>query len=201
MHRHPQRPPSAHPHLHFLPHFLQPLQVHPHPAAHLHFERVQRHPHCGPQPHPLHFDFFVRGGMSFFIRVRQNKREMDDDDRYPFDGADPLWLSTLKFNCSKATVDAARADPDFAATAGARFASRVRTDLDAAVARLCADAARVDPPSTFLQGVDTSKMDANNRKVAEQMKSGDMQGAVRTMFRHPDTGRALSYSEMRSFYG
>lgn len=44
----------------------------------------------------------------------------------------------------------------------------------------------------------------NNKKALDLLRRGTTSGekeAVKFMFSHPETGRQLSYSEMRSYYG
>lgn len=44
-------------------------------------------------------------------------------------------------------------------------------------------------------------MDDNNKKAYNIFKTKGTDKAIEHMFKHPETGKPLSYSEMRSFYG
>ena len=44
-------------------------------------------------------------------------------------------------------------------------------------------------------------MDDNNKKALEVMATQGTDAAIKHMFKHPETGRQLSYGEMRMFYG
>ena len=47
----------------------------------------------------------------------------------------------------------------------------------------------------------TNVMDENNKKAMEIMNTQSMEKAVEYMFTHPQTGKPMSYGEMRYFYG
>jgi len=44
-------------------------------------------------------------------------------------------------------------------------------------------------------------MDTNNSKIIDIWRTQGTKAAIHNMFTHPETGKPLSYSEMRSFYG
>jgi hypothetical protein len=46
-----------------------------------------------------------------------------------------------------------------------------------------------------------NNMDDNNKTAAHIMNTKGIDAAVEHMFKHPNTGKPMSYSEMRSFYG
>ena len=46
-----------------------------------------------------------------------------------------------------------------------------------------------------------SQMDNNNKKAADVMVSKGVDAAVEHMFKHHNTGKPMSYSEMRYYYG
>ena len=46
-----------------------------------------------------------------------------------------------------------------------------------------------------------NSMDKNNKHIMDVMESDGTSAAISEMFKHPDSGRTLSYAEMRSFYG
>lgn len=46
-----------------------------------------------------------------------------------------------------------------------------------------------------------NNMDENNKKAMEIMNTQSMEKAVEYMFTHPQTGKPMSYGEMRYFYG
>ena len=46
-----------------------------------------------------------------------------------------------------------------------------------------------------------NNMDANNKTAANIMNTKGMEAAVEHMFKHPETGKPMSYSEMRYYYG
>ena len=45
------------------------------------------------------------------------------------------------------------------------------------------------------------RMNYNNKKAMNVMKNEGMEAAVEHMFKHPKTGKPMTYGEMRSFYG
>ena len=46
-----------------------------------------------------------------------------------------------------------------------------------------------------------NNMDVNNKTAANIMNTKGMEAAVEHMFKHPETGKPMSYSEMRYYYG
>jgi hypothetical protein len=44
-------------------------------------------------------------------------------------------------------------------------------------------------------------MDVNNKTAANIMNTKGMESAVEHMFKHPKTGKPMTYSEMRYYYG
>jgi len=46
-----------------------------------------------------------------------------------------------------------------------------------------------------------NNMDDNNKIAANIMNTKGMDAAVEHMFKHPKTGKPMSYSEMRYYYG
>lgn len=44
-------------------------------------------------------------------------------------------------------------------------------------------------------------MDTNNKNISDIMVSQGMDCAVESMFKHPKTGKPMTWGEMRSFYG
>ena len=44
-------------------------------------------------------------------------------------------------------------------------------------------------------------MDDNNKKAMKIVKTQGLDAAVKHMFKHPTTGKPMSYSEMRYYYG
>ena len=46
-----------------------------------------------------------------------------------------------------------------------------------------------------------NNMVANNKTAANIMNTKGMEAAVEHMFKHPETGKPMSYSEMRYYYG
>jgi hypothetical protein len=46
-----------------------------------------------------------------------------------------------------------------------------------------------------------NNMDANNKTAANIMNTKGMEAAVEHMFKHPETGKPMTYSEMRYYYG
>jgi hypothetical protein len=46
-----------------------------------------------------------------------------------------------------------------------------------------------------------NNMDVNNKTAANIMNTKGMEAAVEHMFKHPETGKPMTYSEMRYYYG
>ena len=46
-----------------------------------------------------------------------------------------------------------------------------------------------------------NNMDVNNKTAANIMNTKGMESAVEHMFKHPKTGKPMTYSEMRYYYG
>jgi hypothetical protein len=44
-------------------------------------------------------------------------------------------------------------------------------------------------------------MDDNNKKALKVMKTQGMEAAIEHMFKHPETGKPMTYGEMRYYYG
>ena len=66
------------------------------------------------------------------------------------------------------------------------------------------DHVRQDKPSdmrAYTTNALYSKMDDNNKKAIDVMATKGMDAAVKHMFTHPSTGKPMTYSQMRHFYG
>ena len=46
-----------------------------------------------------------------------------------------------------------------------------------------------------------NNMDDNNKTASHIMNTKCMEAAIEHMFKHPETGKPMSYSEMRYYYG
>ena len=46
-----------------------------------------------------------------------------------------------------------------------------------------------------------NNMDNNNKTASHIMNTKGMEAAIEHMFKHPETGKPMSYSEMRYYYG
>ena len=46
-----------------------------------------------------------------------------------------------------------------------------------------------------------NNMDDNNKTASNIMNTKGMEAAIEHMFKHPETGKPMSYSEMRYYYG
>lgn len=46
-----------------------------------------------------------------------------------------------------------------------------------------------------------NNMDVNNKTAANIMNTKGMEAAIEHMFKHPETGKPMTYSEMRYYYG